>query len=121
MALRFKIDMAKKRQIWNPEWDKKRQIIKASLNENEQAQMITKYGVVLSSKMLKEIIFNESITVHTVIVDKTKEEHIFQLKKIGNNLNQIAWKLNANYDVDPKGIKILIEEVKKAIKSINEN
>ena len=107
--------MAKKPQIWNPEWDKNRRIIKASLNEEEQQRMIRKYGVVLSSSMLKDIIFSNNVIVRSVIRDETKEELVFQLKKMGNNLNQIAWKINSNYDVDPVQVTELLNKINQLI------
>ncbi len=89
--------MAKKK--YNPEWNSKRKIITVSFNEKELLRFEKKYGSILSGRILKEIAFQKELKIHHFVRDETKEELLFQLKKVGNNLNQISWKVQSNYRV----------------------
>lgn len=120
MALRLNY-MGKKKQVWNPEWDKNRTIIRVSLNQEEKDKVEKKYGKLPSSGEIKDIILHETVKVFSIIRDESKHETIFQLQKIGNNLNQIAWKSNSNNIVDPEEVKKLLLKIDELITKINAN
>lgn len=111
--------MGKKK--YNPEWNKKRKIITVSFNDKELKLFEKKYGDVLSGWILKEMAFKKKVTIHHVhfIHDQTKHELLFQLKKIGNNLNQIAWKVQINPN-HISGLENQLKEVEKVLKKVED-
>lgn len=113
--------MAKKTQLWNPEWNKNRITLRISLNKKEQELMIKKYGVIPNSTQIKDVLFDEKVFIRQFIRDETKEELIFQLKKIGNNLNQLAWKANSGYQVKQDLVDSILSELEQLINKDYEN
>src|SRR6218665_1468420 len=101
------------------EYYQNRARIHFSLNESEQQTFLNLYGVPPNTAFVKELIFQKKeIKIVTTVHDETKDDLLFQLKKIGNNLNQIAWKINANYDIDSKELTTLIDMIKTKLSEL---
>lgn len=109
---------------WKPEYNKNRHIIPLNMNQTELDCFIKKYGVKPNGKLIKDVLFKDSVSIRNVIIDKSKEETNFQLKKLGNNMNQIAWHLNTNPNLlsssDHKKLLYTIQELEKTLKAICE-
>lgn len=90
------MEKEEKRKEINKRHNDKRKHIGVSLYENDRALMIKKYGKVLGGGEIKKIILNGEVII------KVKQDNtdinilIVQLRKIGNNINQLAHISNAN-------------------------
>ena len=87
-----------------------------SFNEPESTKL-QKRGL-LNSKVLKTIIMN-STSGKTIQINTNKDpKFIFELNKIGNNLNQLAKKANSNdklSELDIKNFWTLLDELEKLL------
>lgn len=64
------------------------------VNQNDQIKLIERFGELPDSKFILSHLLNEPVMIQEI--DKNTDEILFQLKKIGNNLNQIVLKINQN-------------------------
>lgn len=79
--------------------DSKRTRIQISLYAKDKSLMKTKYGKILTAREAKEILLSGELKVKTRNVDPLLPEVLTQLRKIGNNINQLANLANAKKDI----------------------
>ena len=96
----------------------KRKVLSCWINDKNRGKLVEKFGKLPDSKTVLSILLNEPIV--TKNIDQSKREFLFQLKQIGNNLNQISRSLNQNNNQNfDKEIEFLLQEIKQKIKEIN--
>lgn len=74
----------------------KRKTIQVSLYDNDRVKMIQKYGHLLNASEAKKILLQGKISIQIERDNTDLKVLIVQLKKIGNNINQLALNSNAN-------------------------
>jgi len=79
--------------------NKKRKIIGISLYSSDLKLMKEKYGFIMNATQAKQALLNGEFKVITRNEDPVLTESITQLRKIGNNLNQLAHLANAKNEV----------------------
>lgn len=92
----------------------KGKVVSAWVNSKDQINLIKRFGMLPDSKMTLAHLLNEPIKI--VEIDKNTDDIIYELKKIGNNLNQIALKLNQNSSKNASFDKI--EESLRILKTL---
>lgn len=97
--------------------------IGAWVNLEDQKSLIRRFGEVPDSKTILAHLLNEPIKV--LEIDKNTDDILYQLKAIGNNLNQIALKINQNPDkyapIYQEQIFNIIDDIRKTISNISHN
>ena len=105
---------------WQAKYDQKRLKKQVSFNQQEQELFMKMFGEEPNSPLIKEILFSSTVTKKVINIDESLNEKNFQLKKIGGNLNQIAWHLNANKSFmnreEVDSILEILHEIKSFIK-----
>jgi hypothetical protein len=101
--------------------NKKRTIIGISIYEKDQIAMINKFGKILNGTEAKSALLNNQIK----IVHKTDNQEakllLVQLKRIGNNINQLAYQANVNnFKTIENNILLEFENLKVIIKKSEE-
>jgi hypothetical protein len=101
--------------------NKKRTIIGISIYEKDQVAMINKFGKILNATEAKSALLNNQIK----IVHKTDNQEakllLVQLKRIGNNINQLAYQANVNnFKTIENNILLEFENLKVIIKKSEE-
>lgn len=98
--------------------DKKRIRIQISLYSKDVNIMKGKYGLVLNATQAKKALLIGEFTVITRNEDPVLTQTITQLRKIGNNINQLAHLANAK-NVVPAEL-VLMQHLSEIRKFVNE-
>lgn len=98
--------------------NKKRKIIGISLYHKDQKIMKEKYGCIMNATQAKKALLIGEFTVITRNEDPVLTQTITQLRKIGNNINQLAHIANAK-NVIPAEL-VLMQNLSDIRKFINE-
>lgn len=103
--------------------NKKRKIVGISLYSKDQALMREKYGRILTGTQIKDIVLKGEFIERTVVTNKTplNSEVHNQLKKVGNNLNQLAHIANAKKDTPQEAVLLReLRELRQVTKLIRD-
>ena len=73
------------------------------------------YQMLKNDKRKTYNIFMTGLTLEKV---EDRQEIIYQIKKIGNNINQIARKINENNDIEIEPIKNELAQIKELLNKI---
>ncbi len=98
--------------------NKKRKIIGVSLYHKDQKIMKEKYGCIMNATQAKKALLIGEFTVITRNEDPVLTQTITQLRKIGNNINQLAHLANAK-NVVPAEL-VLMQHLSEIRKFVNE-
>lgn len=98
-------------------YEEKRIRITVSFNEKEQDKMDRIFKKVLGSDDIKNILFNNTFIIKEQKSFPQLNELIKELNKIGNNVNQIARKVNSNAIIN----KVVFEDTVKDINDLKFN
>jgi hypothetical protein len=101
--------------------DEKRQRIQISLYSGDLKVMKEKYGCILDATQSKSILLNGEFKQITRNEDPVLSETITQLRKIGNNINQLAHIANAKNEISAElfllnhltELRLLVNELRK--------
>lgn len=79
--------------------DNKRVRIPISLYHSHQIAMKNKYGFIPNATQARDMLLKGEVTVRTRNIDPLLPEVLTQLRKIGNNINQMANLANAKKEI----------------------
>ena len=99
--------------------NKKRRIIGVSLYHKDQQIMKNKFGKILSATEAKQALLYDECLIITKKIDPEISKTVIELKRIGNNLNQLTFLANAQKNI-PAELVLLeqLKEIKEAIKHV---
>jgi hypothetical protein len=108
------------------EHDEKRRRIWLSVYKDQEKKLLKKYGKTLNASDVMEILLTSEFKIRYQKDDIELRQIIVQLKKIGNNVNQIATLSNQKkevimYDVLLENLNVIDFYLKEIIKKKNED
>ncbi|MCF8414635.1 MAG: MobC family plasmid mobilization relaxosome protein [Crocinitomicaceae bacterium] len=96
--------------------DSKRTRIQISLYAKDKSLMKTKYGKILTATEAKEILLTGELKVITRNIDPLLPEVRTELRRIGNNINQLANLANAKKEIPALSmLKLQLMEIHELI------
>jgi hypothetical protein len=96
--------------------DKKRKKITISLYHSHELVLKQKLGFIPNATQVREILLNSEVNVITTIIDPLLPEAVTQLRKIGNNINQLANLANAKKEIPAVSmLKLQLMEIHELI------
>jgi phosphomevalonate kinase len=101
--------------------NKKRKVIGISLYAKDRELMKKKFGKVLNANEAKRALLTGECMIITKNIDPEVSNAVVELKRVGNNLNQIAFLANAKKEIPSELILLQsLKEIKGVIKHIRE-
>lgn len=104
--------------------NKKRKMIQVSMYHKDRKMMIEKYGKMLNAYEAKKVLLTNEIMIIHQNKDPEISRAVVELKRIGNNINQLAYVANANMKIQEEFILLQqfreIKQIIRAIRSLNE-
>jgi len=101
-------------------YEEKRVRIYVNLREKEQAYFMKKMGKIPNAAELRDILMGREIKIISYTENPQYDLILKNLRRIGNNINQISRTLNANEAVNNDYIQRTLEELEEEIKKIKE-
>lgn len=101
-------------------YDSKRKRINLTITKSVEEKLISKFGKYPNANEVLQALLENKVTIYTKVTDTNLIALLNEFKKIGNNINQIAFIANATkqtplYDQ----LNNELDELKTLIKSIN--
>lgn len=109
------------REKWDQKYKLKIKTITVTLTEKDQKYFMDKLGKLPNAPELKKIAMNNPITIIQKKEHKELKEILFQLKKIGNNINQIAYNRNTNFEINEAYLRKKVAEINELTLLISKN
>ena len=101
--------------------NKKRKIIGVSLYEKDQKKMIQKFGKILNAREARIALLTNKITILEKKDNQDSKLMILELKRLGNNINQLAHIANISEEIVLEHeIRVQLKELKMAINKAEE-
>lgn len=88
------------RELYDEKYEQKRLRLSISLTQKEQQYFINSIGKIPTGFEIKKIAMEKPFITITKNVNPDLKELLYELKKIGVNINQIAHKRNAKFEVN---------------------
>lgn len=110
-----------KRKEIHRKHNEKRKVISISVYENDQKKMIQKFGKILNAREARIALLTNKVTILEKKDNQDSKLMILELKRIGNNINQLAHIANVSEEIVlEKEIKEQLKELKMAINKAEE-